>query len=84
MLHQQPFFTEGHWKRILRAPTRDPNWHYDPRDLPRTQAGSQSMLRLPSFASAEQGILDQYAAAFNKVHAGAKAILETAATKTLR
>lgn len=76
LLHQQPLFTEGHWKRLLRAPTRDPGWHYDPRALPRTVASSAGMLRLPSFPTAGPEILEQYATAFEKVHAHAGEIME--------
>ena len=72
LLHQQPVFTEGVWARIARLdqtgielPT------YDPMDLPQTTAGNASLLKLPSFPQASEELLDEYAAAFEKVLAHA-------------
>lgn len=71
LLHQQPFFTEGHFAEILRAST-GPAPIYRPEALPLTEAGNATLLKLPSFPSAEKELLDQYAEAFEKVaaHAG--------------
>ena len=74
LLHQQPLFTEGHWAKVARleaTPTR-PLPVYDPRALPRTEAGNGSLLKLPSFPNASRALLDQYALAFEKTlsHAG--------------
>ena len=44
---------------------------YDPRDLPRTTSGNASLLKLPGFPQAGAALLDQYAAAFEKVLAHA-------------
>jgi dTDP-4-amino-4,6-dideoxygalactose transaminase len=68
LLHQQPLFTEGHWTKIARldaAPGGLPV--YDPHALPRTEAGNETLLKLPSFAQASTPLLDQYALAFEKV-----------------
>lgn len=73
LLHQQPMFTEGVWASIARLEgTGIPLRQYDPRDLPRTTAGNASLLKLPSFPQASAELIDQYAAAFEKVlaHAG--------------
>jgi dTDP-4-amino-4,6-dideoxygalactose transaminase len=69
LLHQQPVFTEGVWSKIARLePTPDwPLRTYDPRDLPQTTVGNGSLIKLPSFPSAGHELLDQYAAAFEKV-----------------
>ncbi|MBY0308846.1 MAG: hypothetical protein K2Q09_08905, partial [Phycisphaerales bacterium] len=40
---------------------------YDPSDLARTTAGNGSLLKLPSFPSASEELLEQYARAFEKV-----------------
>ena len=68
LLHQQPFFTEGHAARVGRwadAPA------YDPGALPQTEAINRSLLRLPAFPNASRDLLDQYALAFEKVVAAA-------------
>ncbi|MBL8990341.1 MAG: DegT/DnrJ/EryC1/StrS family aminotransferase [Phycisphaerae bacterium] len=69
LLHQQPVFTEGVWAKLARLentpgitlPT------YDPNALPRTTQGNGTLIKLPSFPSATKELLDQYAAAFEKV-----------------
>jgi perosamine synthetase len=71
LLHQQPFFTEGHWRRVLRCDRADlPD--YACLRLPVTESANDTMLKLPSFPSAGRELLDQYAHAFEKVvrHAG--------------
>jgi dTDP-4-amino-4,6-dideoxygalactose transaminase len=64
LLHQQPMFTEGTWAEIARVPA---DRTYDPMDLPKTTAGNRTLLKLPSFPNAERPLLEQYAAAFEKV-----------------
>ena len=71
LVHEQPFFSEGHWKRILRATPRVEDHHYDPDTLERTRDFSSSLLRLPTFPSGDRAILDQYLLAFRKVLASA-------------
>jgi dTDP-4-amino-4,6-dideoxygalactose transaminase len=69
LVHQQPFFTEGHWKRIARLPDAP---ELVPADgLPNTEALQHNMLRLPAFPSNTPELLQQYAVAFEKVHAWA-------------
>lgn len=72
LLHQQPFFTEGHFRTIARLPEGITPPDYKTDALPRTESESQFLLRLPSFPSADKRILDQYIEAFDKVlsHAG--------------
>ena len=67
LLHQQPFFTEGHYLKIARPDKNLPVRTYGEDDLPKTVQMSHSMLKLPSFPVADQEILDQYILAFNKV-----------------
>ena len=67
LVHQQPFFTEGHFARIARLPEGVPVPRYDPEDLPATRAGREALMKLPSFPWAAQELLDQYAEAFEKV-----------------
>jgi dTDP-4-amino-4,6-dideoxygalactose transaminase len=66
LLHQQPLFTEGHWARIARLGPGTEGRAYDPRALPRTEAGNGTLLKLPSFPQASKRLLDQYALAFEK------------------
>ena len=73
LLHQQPFFTEGHAAHVGRwAEPRA----YDPGALPRTAAINRSLLRLPAFPNATRALLDQYALGFEKVIGAARQIAE--------
>ena len=66
LLHQQPFFTEGHFARVARVdPALLPIYRADA--LPKTEAANCEMLKLPSFPWASRELLDQYALAFDKV-----------------
>ena len=81
LVHQQPFFTEGHFARIARLPAGVPVPRYDPGDLPATRAGREVLMKLPAFPKAPPELLDQYAEAFEKVlgHADTIASSEAAA-----
>lgn len=70
LVHEQPFFTEGHWRRVARL---SPGDHADYRlpDLPVSHAVQANMLRLPSFPWSAPELIEQYAVAFEKVHAAA-------------
>ena len=74
LVHEQPFFTEGHWKRILRAQTRLPDLVYEEGALHKTRDYSRTLLRLPAFPNAGREILDQYLNAFRRVLEHADAI----------
>ncbi len=76
LLHQQPFFTEGHYLRIARPNDEMPVVAYRGDELPKTELLSRSMLKLPSFPLADREVLDQYIAAFTKVIAWADRIKE--------
>lgn len=67
LVHEQPFFTEGHFASIARLPEgiAAPEYHADA--LPRTREANASLLRLPTFPSATDALIDQYTAAFEKV-----------------
>ena len=67
LVHQQPFFTEQRFLEIARLPAEVPVPVYDPQDLPATQAGSVDLIKMPSFPQAGRPLLDEYAAAFDKV-----------------
>lgn len=69
LLHQQPVFTHKVWSKIARLPAtqENPIHTYDPSELPNTTLGNGSLLKLPSFPSANTALLDQYANAFEKV-----------------
>ena len=66
LLHQQPVFTHGVWSNIARLPATEehPIHVYDPEDLPKTILGNGTLLKLPSFPSADRALLDQYFNAF--------------------
>jgi dTDP-4-amino-4,6-dideoxygalactose transaminase len=67
LLHQQPYFTEGHYARMARLPPDVPVPQYDPDALPFTRAFNATLLHLPAFPNAERNLLDQYVNAFEKV-----------------
>lgn len=83
LLHQQPFFTEGHFASIARLGdtlhTSLPEYSADA--LPLTESANRELIKLPSFPSADDELLDSYALAFEKVltHAAEiEAALQTA------
>jgi dTDP-4-amino-4,6-dideoxygalactose transaminase len=64
LLHQQPFFTEGHWNSIGRYPGPEVPC---PTDLPRTEAENRRLIRLPNFTHPDSApLIGQYAEAFSK------------------
>ncbi|MDH3349260.1 MAG: DegT/DnrJ/EryC1/StrS family aminotransferase [Desulfobulbaceae bacterium] len=67
LVHQQPFFTEGIFKDILRLPPECQLPEYETCSLPFTETANNSLLKLPSFPGPDNGILEQYAHAFEKV-----------------
>ena len=67
LVHQQPFFTEGHWKSIARTGDDSDATIVNVDGLPLTSARQHNMMRLPSFPSATPELLGQYAEAFTKV-----------------
>jgi perosamine synthetase len=76
LVHQQPFFTEGHWKAVARLPGERALSAIDPEGLPQTAALQRDMVRLPSFPSATPAILEQYAEGFEKVRESAGLLME--------
>ena len=81
LLHQQPLFTEGAFKRIARLPPDMASRVYRPDALPRTQALNEQLIRLPTFPQAGRALLDQYVEAFTKVLHHAQAIANHAASQ---
>ena len=75
LLHQQPFFTEGHCRKIARLNNDNQLPDYNLVSLPKTEQVNQSMIKLPSFPRAERELLDQYLLAFRKVMAWADEII---------
>jgi hypothetical protein len=69
LLHQQPFFTEGHFASVARLgeASHGPVPIYQPDALPLTEKANGELIKLPSFPSAEAELLDSYALAFEKV-----------------
>jgi dTDP-4-amino-4,6-dideoxygalactose transaminase len=65
LLHQQPFFTEGHWQVIGRYPA---GANMPGRaSLPRTEQVNGQLIRLPNFCHPESApLIRQYAAAFRQ------------------
>lgn len=76
LLHEQPFFKEGVYKEILRPPADAALPSYESVRLPVTEAANKTLLKLPSFPGQDNGIIDQYVRAFEKVIAYADEIAE--------
>jgi perosamine synthetase len=81
LIHQQPFFTEGHAHKALRLPPELAPAPYLPDALPVTTAANGELIRLPSFPQAAQDLLDQYVLAFDKVFGAADIIARNAASQ---
>jgi dTDP-4-amino-4,6-dideoxygalactose transaminase len=65
LLHQQPFFTEGHWLATGRYPRKPPHARNLCQPLPRTERANEAMIRLPNFCHPDAApLIDQYAEAF--------------------
>ena len=62
LLHQQPFFTEGHWRDVARV-ERDAVLAA-PEEFQTTARENARLIRVPNFPGEDNGIIDQYAAAF--------------------
>jgi len=70
LLHQQPYFTEGHWRAAGRYPASCKLPDSDEISLPVTEGMNHSLLRLPNFNHPDAGpLVDQYAEAFRRVAA---------------
>lgn len=67
LLHQQPFFTEGAFRQVMRPAADATLPDYASVSLPVTERVNAGMMKLPSFPWAEQALLDQYLHAFEKV-----------------
>jgi len=76
LLHQQPFFTEGIYARFLKLQPGVSMPTYTDCSLPFTELSNNSLIKLPSFPNQDNGILDQYIHAFEKVINYASKILD--------
>lgn len=65
LLHEQPFFTEGHWRDVARVGEGVPPEPERP-PLERTSVENARLLRLPNFPGEDNGIVDQYIEAFRR------------------
>lgn len=74
LLHQQPFFTEGHWRSVARLGKESHTHGDDQVSLPITESASHTLLRLPVFPHADNGIIGDYIEAFTKVCGNMEAI----------
>lgn len=62
LLHQQPFFTEGHWREVARFAGSEP----ERPPLVSTEEQNGRLLRLPNFPGEDNGIIGQYVEAFTR------------------
>ena len=67
LLHQQPFFTEGHWQTTGRYPQGTGTPLSNTWSLPRTEQSNGTLIRLPNFCHPQADpLIDQYAGAFRQ------------------
>lgn len=67
LLHQQPFFTEGHWRSIGRYPAELALPDIAASSFPFTEGLNGRLIRLPNFAHPGAGpLVAQYADAFRR------------------
>lgn len=74
LLHQQPFFTEGAYRDVMRPVPGAVLPDYAALSLPVTEKANARMVKLPSFPQADQALLDEYLLAFEKVLSHAEEI----------
>ncbi len=67
LLHEQPFFTEGHWARTGHIEASRAAALASAGGFERTAHENTRLLRLPSFPGPDNGIIDQYIEAFRRV-----------------
>jgi dTDP-4-amino-4,6-dideoxygalactose transaminase len=67
LLHQQPFFTEGHAAQLMRLPPSFSPPDYAAVSLPNVEAAAGECFMLPPFHRAERALLDAYADVFESV-----------------
>ncbi len=84
LLHEQPFFTEGHWRRIARLPRSAADDRKDTTELPRTESLQHEFIRLPNLPDADEELVEQYAVAFEKVVGHAETICSSRARSSGR
>ena len=67
LLHQQPFFTEGAFRDVMRPDAQFKAPDYSAVSLPATEKANAELMKLPSFPGASRELLDQYLFAIEKV-----------------
>ncbi len=67
LLHQQPFFTEGAFRDVMRPGAQLTVPDYSMVSLPATEKANAELMKLPSFPAASRELLDQYLFAMEKV-----------------
>jgi len=66
LLHEQPFFTEGAFKKVLRLhDAQCPD--YQPGGFDHTRKVNGELLRFPCFTTSATEVLDEYIAAIHKI-----------------
>jgi len=64
LLHEQPFFRENHIAAIGRYPPEIRLPDYAQVESPKTEGENRRLIKLPNFCHPDQGLLEQYRAAF--------------------
>jgi perosamine synthetase len=73
LLHEQPFFTEGVFKKVLRIDeSKCPE--YFPGGFEKTRLVNNELIKFPCFTTSEQNVLDEYISAIHKIGTSQKEI----------
>lgn len=66
LLHEQPFFTEGAFKKVLRIDeSKCPQ--YSSGGFEKTRSVNNELIKFPCFTTSEQNVLDEYITAIHKI-----------------
>lgn len=73
LLHEQPFFTEGAFKKVLRIEeSKCPE--YLPGGFEKTRSVNDELIKFPCFTTSEDFVLNEYIAAIHKIGTSQKEI----------
>ncbi len=73
LLHEQPFFTEGAFKKVLRIEeSKCPK--YLPGGFDKTRSVNEELIKFPCFTTSEGDVLNEYIAAIHKIGTSQKEV----------
>ena len=73
LLHEQPFFTEGAFKKVLRLEESECP-EYFPEGFDQTRSVNEELIKFPCFTTSEDSVLEEYIAAIHKIGTSQKEV----------